>query len=126
MYEMTNKQRAILDYIKYQITEEKTVPSLREIATHFEITPNGARNHMILLRKKGYIEWQEGKFRSITLKSDTLQRYREWYAKAQPLAREAALLLLKAAPSNQKLIAALSELVNTPLEETGEDAENSN
>lgn len=55
MKKLTNRQKEILDYIKWFITEYGFSPSIRDIGSHFEMSPNGAYDHVIAIEKKGKI-----------------------------------------------------------------------
>jgi len=54
--ELTEKQRAILQYIREQTFTNGFQPSLRELAVHFEITVSAVRGHLLSCEKKGYVE----------------------------------------------------------------------
>jgi repressor LexA len=73
MRPLTERQNEILDYIKTFINQNRYSPTLREIAGHFHITPKGAQNFTIALEKKGYIESQRGKPRTITIKESNYE-----------------------------------------------------
>ena len=65
---LTKRQAEILEYIQEQILRSNTTPSLVEIAQKFGIrSPNGVRNHILALEKKGYITRSADKARSIQL-----------------------------------------------------------
>ena len=54
---LTDKQRMILEYIRNQITERGTSPTIREIGQRFGISStNGVRTHLVALIKKGYLK----------------------------------------------------------------------
>ncbi len=54
---LTEKQRAILEYIREQITTRGHSPTVREIGRHFGITStNGVRTHLNALIRKGYLK----------------------------------------------------------------------
>jgi repressor LexA len=54
---LTEKQRAIYDFIKSKIEERGYGPTVREIGLHFKIkSPNGVMCHLKALEKKGMIE----------------------------------------------------------------------
>ena len=53
---MTDRQREILEYMEYCLTEENRIPTIRDIATEFRIkSPNGVMCHLIALKKKGHL-----------------------------------------------------------------------
>lgn len=64
----TPRQQQVLDFLARQIAQERQVPSLEELATHFDIHLNAARKHLIALNKKGLIELLPGKARGIRLR----------------------------------------------------------
>ncbi len=65
---LTDKQRAILEYIQQQIVERGHPPTVREIGEEFNISStNGVRTHLTALIKKGYIKKQKLISRGIEL-----------------------------------------------------------
>ena len=55
--ELTDRQTEIFEFIKEQILVNKIAPSIMEIGQRFNINnPNGVRNHILSLEKKGYIK----------------------------------------------------------------------
>lgn len=53
---LTDRQRAILDYIGEQVTASGRPPTVREIGTAFGIaSPRGVSDHLLALEAKGYI-----------------------------------------------------------------------
>ena len=75
---LTGKQRVVFDFIRQRIYEGLP-PVLREIAAHFGISGKATYDHLWLLRKKGYIHWEDGKRRTLSLpppyKDDTRHSY---------------------------------------------------
>lgn len=67
MNELTERQKKILDFITDYIQQNGYSPSIRDIAKHFRLSPRGAHIHVLALEKKGYIERNPKKFRSISL-----------------------------------------------------------
>ncbi len=61
----TERQRAILQYIKDYCEECSYSPSLRDIAAWFQITPAGVAGQLNALEKKGCISRRPGIPRSI-------------------------------------------------------------
>ena len=52
---LTERQRAILDFIERRILEKGQCPTIREIGSSFDIvSTNGVRTHLAALIKKGY------------------------------------------------------------------------
>lgn len=57
---LTEKQRAVLDYIESLIVERGHPPTIREIGRRFGIrSTNGVRTHISALIKKGYLKKQQ-------------------------------------------------------------------
>ena len=65
MKTLTDKQRAVLDYIVEYRAEYKYSPVTREIAEHFGMSIKGAYDHVVALRKKGAITMGDRVSRSI-------------------------------------------------------------
>lgn len=65
MKTLTDKQRAVLDYIREYRAEHGYAPVTREIAGHFNISIKGAYDHVVALRKKGAITMGDRVSRSI-------------------------------------------------------------
>ncbi len=66
MNKLTQRQLEIYNFVKNYIILKGYPPSLREIASHFRITPRGAQINIRALEKKGYIKKGKGS-RTITL-----------------------------------------------------------
>lgn len=65
---LTDKQRAIYEFIRDKIENRGYGPSIREICTAFDIkSPNGVMCHLKALEKKGLISRAEGLARAIQL-----------------------------------------------------------
>ncbi len=50
---LTERQEAVREYIRQFIADESYPPTVREIAHHFRISPEGARAHLEALEHKG-------------------------------------------------------------------------
>jgi len=73
---LTEKQRAVYEFIRQKIRSRGYGPTVREIATHFGIaSPNGVVCHLKALEKKGLIVREGHKSRAISL-SGSLERSR--------------------------------------------------
>jgi repressor LexA len=59
------RQAQILIFIENFIQQNGYSPTIREIADHMKITPRGAYEHVLALLKKGCIEHQSKKPRTI-------------------------------------------------------------
>lgn len=79
--ELTDKQRAVLQFVRDHIASHGTSPTIREIGSHFGInSTNGVRTHLHALIKKGFLK-----------KRDLLSRGLELVA---PVSREAGRIPL--------------------------------
>jgi repressor LexA len=71
---LTEKQKAVLEFIRNQIVLRGHPPTVREIGTRFGIrSTNGVRTHLTALTKKGYIKKQQLISRGIELVSKLAQ-----------------------------------------------------
>ena len=65
---LTDRQRAIVDFIRSFRADRGFPPTVREIGEKFGIrSPNGVMHHLHALRKRGAIDWDEASPRSIRL-----------------------------------------------------------
>ena len=63
---LTDRQRAVLDFISHSIEERGYPPTLREIGEHMGIrSTNGVNDHLKALEKKGYLEREDLKSRAL-------------------------------------------------------------
>jgi repressor LexA len=62
---LTERQKAILDFIEEYVKENAFPPSVREIGKHFKIYPATVQDHISALERKGYL--QKKRFQSRTL-----------------------------------------------------------
>lgn len=68
LFELTARQREVLDFIKERIASRGAPPTVREIMDFIGSTsPNGVVCHLKALEKKGYIEREWKQARSIQL-----------------------------------------------------------
>lgn len=65
--ELTSRQRKILAFIQSFIEKKAYPPTLSEIAEKFGISPIGARNHLLLMEKKGVLRYIPNISRGIEL-----------------------------------------------------------
>lgn len=87
---LTERQQTILDFIVTEIQRQGYPPTLREIASRFDISSTqGVRRHIDALEKKGYIERDSGA-RSISVASDILDLSRSQDVVTIPLLGEVA------------------------------------
>jgi DNA-binding CsgD family transcriptional regulator len=65
--ELTQKQAAVLDFIRSGIATNGYPPSVREIGVRFGITGNAVVGHLAALKKKGYLRWDPTKSRTLSV-----------------------------------------------------------
>jgi repressor LexA len=63
--QLTNRQQAILDYIKIYIRTTGYPPTVRDIGRAFKISEKGAYDHLRAIERKGYIRRASRKNRAI-------------------------------------------------------------
>jgi repressor LexA len=63
----TEKQLKILAFIEEFKAKRGYPPTVSEVRTNFGISQKGAYDHLIALRKRGYIDWVDGASRTITI-----------------------------------------------------------
>jgi repressor LexA len=70
MSELTAKQQKIIDFILKQQRLNGTTPTQREIANEFGFSsPNSVTEHLRLIRRKGHLQSEVGKARSLRVTS---------------------------------------------------------
>ncbi|MDR1194878.1 MAG: transcriptional repressor LexA [Endomicrobium sp.] len=69
MDKLTQKQRAVLDYIEKFHLENGTMPTIREIAAKFDITIAPVQKYLKILEKKGYLNKKDSVARGIEIAS---------------------------------------------------------
>jgi repressor LexA len=80
---LTDRQRAILDFISRSIRERGYPPTLREIGLHFGIkSTNGVNDHLRALEKKGHLQREDLKSRALRPVTAAGARGREADARA--------------------------------------------
>lgn len=67
MREITKRQTEVLNFIKQFVADHHFPPTIREIGTHFEISPKAAHDHVKALKKKGFIHWDGYRSRAIEI-----------------------------------------------------------
>jgi len=71
---LTERQKAIYEFIRDKIRNRGYGPTVREIGTQFEITsPNGVVCHLKALEKKGMITREPNMSRAIQLKAEPIE-----------------------------------------------------
>ncbi|MAQ17778.1 MAG: repressor LexA [Sandaracinus sp.] len=68
MQKLTDRQRAVLEFISESITDRGYPPTLREIGNHLGIrSTNGVNDHLRALERKGYLTREDMKSRTLRL-----------------------------------------------------------
>jgi repressor LexA len=76
MTELTKAQKRLLDFVQAELAANRSVPTLREIAARFGFASHrAAAVHLTALKRKGFIESDAGKARSLRVTSP-LQKLR--------------------------------------------------
>jgi repressor LexA len=77
MTELTPAQQRVLDFIQTEIQAGRPAPTLREMAGHFGFRSHrAAADHLDALKRKGFVESDSGKARSLRLASPPARRRR--------------------------------------------------
>ncbi len=71
MKTLTNRQAAILNFVKNYIRQHSYPPTIREIAAAFSVSSKGAFDHIKALEKKGRIRCSPNQSRAIELLEET-------------------------------------------------------
>jgi len=70
MTELTKAQKRVLDFVQAELAASRSVPTLREIAARFGFAGHrAAAVHLAALKRKGFIESDVGKARSLRVTS---------------------------------------------------------
>ena len=68
---LTEKQKAVLEFVRQSLQEDGSVPTVREIAAHFGFrSVNAVRDHLAAIERKGYISRRPNLARGIELAPD--------------------------------------------------------
>jgi repressor LexA len=70
MKQPTEKQLAIVNFIRNFFRQRTVAPTFREIADHFDVSVGTIQDQLISLQKMGVLVWIPGKARSIKLTSE--------------------------------------------------------
>ena len=66
MTELTKRQRQVLEFVQSRQRAEGLIPTLREVAAHFGFqSSRAAADHLDALKRKGFLESEPGKARSL-------------------------------------------------------------
>lgn len=69
MVPLTKRQEQVLDFIRQTSEKRGHTPTMREIGEHFKFNVTAAADHVLALKKKGYVKSEPRLARSITLVS---------------------------------------------------------
>lgn len=67
MREITERQKEVLDFISGYVHTHAYPPTIREVAEFFSISIKGATDHIVALKKKGFLKQGDKKSRTIEL-----------------------------------------------------------
>jgi repressor LexA len=68
---LTDKQRAVFEFVCDSIRDNGCPPTVREVASHFGFrSPKAASDHLTALERKGYIKRAAGKARNIEVREE--------------------------------------------------------
>ncbi|MCR4627522.1 MAG: transcriptional repressor LexA [Treponema sp.] len=91
MRDLTDRQKAVLEFIASSAEKNSYPPTVREISEHFEISLRAAQDRIEALQKKGYLSESKKRSRSIrVLKSDSLNSSAPYVSKVPLLGTVAA------------------------------------
>jgi repressor LexA len=89
--ELTDRQQAILSYIKESISERGFPPSIREISAQFGIqSTQGVQRHLEALEKKGYVKKDPRAARSLQITHDPAETPIQDHVRQIPVLGEVA------------------------------------
>jgi repressor LexA len=78
MKELTERQKEVLSFIADYIKKNSYPPAIREIADNFSISVKGAHDHIIALRKKGFLKQADKRPRTMGLTHSQQEDSEEW------------------------------------------------
>jgi repressor LexA len=67
MKPLTERQRAVLDFVEDFCRGQGYPPTVREVAAHFGVQPRAAADHLAALKRKGYLHREPGRSRGLAL-----------------------------------------------------------
>jgi repressor LexA len=68
---LTKRQDELLQFTRAFLSERKFPPTFREIADHFGMTVRGAYDHFKALERKGIVQWDKNRSRSLEIIHDS-------------------------------------------------------
>jgi len=78
MKELTERQKEVLSFIAEYLKKNSYPPAIREIADNFSISVKGAHDHIIALRKKGFLKQADKRSRTMGLTHSLQEDSEEW------------------------------------------------
>lgn len=115
MQKLTDRQRAVLDYISSSIEDRGYPPTLREIGNHLGIrSTNGVNDHIRALERKGYLTREDMKSRTLRLIRHDFAPQQETNQKADHEAHLESLDLVAIPVVGRVAAGALAEAIETP------------
>lgn len=67
MKELTKRQKEVLSFIADYLRKHSYPPTIREVADHYSISVKGAHDHIIALKKKGFLKQVDKRSRTMGL-----------------------------------------------------------
>ena len=83
MKEITERQKEVLTFISDSTEENSYPPTVREIATHFDISIRAVQDHITALQKKGYLTQSQKRSRSFKVLSDVRKKEFQFWEQLQ-------------------------------------------
>src|SRR5215471_15981431 len=78
MKELTKRQKEVLSFIAEYLKKNAYPPAIREVADNFSISVKGAHDHIIALRKKGFLKQADKRPRTMGLTHSQQDDSEEW------------------------------------------------
>jgi len=67
MKDLTSRQKEVFDFIRNYIDRHSFPPTIREVASYFEVSVRGAYDHVKALEKKGWINGNRNRSRALEI-----------------------------------------------------------
>ena len=64
---VTKRQKQVLAQIERLSAKYSMPPTIRELMKPLGITPNGMRNHLLALKRKGLVTWVDNRSRTLRI-----------------------------------------------------------
>ncbi|MFO1514171.1 MAG: transcriptional repressor LexA [Verrucomicrobiota bacterium] len=65
MIGLTKRQGQVLDFVRAEIADNRVAPTVREIGARFKFSSRAAADHLAVLKRKGFLQSEPGKARSL-------------------------------------------------------------